>query len=58
MFMIRISLFFVCGYLIILLPQLARTNICNQANSDKIKGIYKTDNFTNDIAFGASLFVF
>ncbi len=27
-------------------------------HSEKMKGIYKTDNFINDIAFGASLFVF
>ncbi len=27
-------------------------------NSKKIKGFYKGDNFINDIAFGASLFVF
>ncbi len=27
-------------------------------NSEKMKGIYKTDNFTNVIAFGAPLFVF
>ncbi len=27
-------------------------------NSDKMEGIYKADNFINDIAFGASLFVF
>ncbi len=27
-------------------------------NSEKKKGIYKTDNFINDIAFGASLFIF
>ncbi len=27
-------------------------------NSEKMEGIYKTDNFINDIAFRASLFVF
>ncbi len=27
-------------------------------NSEKMEGIYKTDNFINDIAFGAFLFVF
>ncbi len=27
-------------------------------NSVKIEGIYKADNYINDIAFGASLFVF
>ncbi len=27
-------------------------------NSEKMDGIYKTDNFINDIAFGTSLFVF
>ncbi len=27
-------------------------------NYKKMAGIYKTDNFINDIAFGASLFVF
>ncbi len=27
-------------------------------NSEKIEGFYKGDNFINDIAFGASLFVF
>ncbi len=27
-------------------------------NSEKINGFYKGDNFINDIAFGASLFVF
>ncbi len=27
-------------------------------NSEKMEGIYKTDNFINDIACGASLFVF
>ncbi len=27
-------------------------------NSEKMEGIYKTDNFINDIAFGTSLFVF
>ncbi len=27
-------------------------------NSKKIVGFYKDDNFINDIAFGASLFVF
>ncbi len=27
-------------------------------NSEKIEGYYKGDNFTNDIAFCASLFVF
>ncbi len=27
-------------------------------NSEKIVGFYKGDNFINDIAFGASLFVF
>ncbi len=27
-------------------------------NSDKIEGIYKVNNFINDIAFGASLFIF
>ncbi len=27
-------------------------------NSEKLEGIYKTDNFIDDIAFGASLFVF
>ncbi len=26
--------------------------------SEKMEGIYKTDNFINDIAFGTSLFVF
>ncbi len=26
-------------------------------NSEKIEGFYKVDNFINDIAFGASLFV-
>ncbi len=26
--------------------------------SDKMEGIYKADNFINDIAFGASLFIF
>ncbi len=28
------------------------------ANSEKIGGIFKTDNFINDIAFGTSVFVF
>ncbi len=28
------------------------------SNSEKMDGIYKADNFINDIAFGASLFVF
>ncbi len=27
-------------------------------NSEKIVGFYKVDNFINDIAFGASFFVF
>ncbi len=27
-------------------------------NSGKIEGFYKSDNFINDIAFGASLFIF
>ncbi len=27
-------------------------------NSEKIEGFYKVDNFINDIAFGASVFVF
>ncbi len=27
-------------------------------NSEKMEGIYKTNNFINDIAFGTSLFVF
>ncbi len=27
-------------------------------NSEKMEGIYKADNFINDIAFGASLFVY
>ncbi len=27
-------------------------------NSEKVEGFYKGDNFINDIAFGASLFVF
>ncbi len=27
-------------------------------NSEKIEGIYKTNNVINDIAFGASLFMF
>ncbi len=28
------------------------------ANSEKIEGFYKSDNFINDIAFDASLFIF
>ncbi len=27
-------------------------------NSEKIEGFYNSDNFINDIAFGASLFIF
>ncbi len=27
-------------------------------NSEKMEGIYKADNFINDIAFGASVFIF
>ncbi len=27
-------------------------------NSEKMEGMYKTDNFINDITFGTSLFVF
>ncbi len=36
-------------------------NILSDPNSKKIEGFYKADNFINfttDIAFGASLFVF
>ncbi len=36
MFMMTISLFFECGYLIILLNQSAQEIICNQANSGNI----------------------
>ncbi len=31
---------------------------CLDPNSKKIDGFYKGDNFINDIAFGASLFIF
>ncbi len=75
----RISLFFVCGYLI-LFTQLAPkklyvtrqikkiwVSVWNEVlvncesldpNSTKIEGFHKGDNFINDIAFGASLFVY
>ncbi len=36
MFMMRISLLFVYGYLIILFTQLAQKMICNQANSGNL----------------------
>ncbi len=63
MFMMRISLYFVCGYLIILLTQLAqKINLVSLESldpiSEKMEGIYKTDNFIKYIAFRASLFVF
>ncbi len=73
----RISLFFVCGYIIICFTQLAPTKwyvtrqiVCINMkwslvrldpldpHSEKMEGIYKTDNIINDITFGTSLFVF
>ncbi len=44
----RISLFFVCGYIITYFTQLAQTMICNQANKENIRISMKWSLFSQE----------